>query len=276
MATLGLVALIIGALGYVFWNNIIKDDSSLSLQPLSTEDLRECLKRFDEKNPPTPGLSDHRDKSECYPNITTTDNLSQEQRSEHKRNSQIISDATTKKDGSKCSGIRGVYYTPYPPNVKKVMIRTEVEAKKECRARVNSTVNHEAQRAERLGNYFELPGWGIHLKWEDEADKVRSYPVSLDSKGIPKTYEFTTQNVEEYNYCTNKNGRLGAITREKDPQKVGKGTYLQTKIGDYYYYDVNPSTFCISKNSATPTTINQTRILIRSMIIGAQSQPNFN
>ncbi len=146
---LGIMIVLIGTLGYVFWSKISSEDSSLSFQALSAEELQECLRKFDEKNPPTPGLSDHRDKSECYPDIIAVERLTQAQKDEHERNSQIISDAIAKKDDSKCRSIKGIYYSPYPPSMEKVMVRTEGQAKKECQARVRSEVERSIKQAER-------------------------------------------------------------------------------------------------------------------------------
>jgi len=127
-----LILVVIGAIGLIFWTNFIQSKQEANVQPSINLGTEECLKEIDKKNPPTKGLSGHRDKSECYENIILLENLSQQQKDENKRNGQIIKEAIESKNDDKCDNIKGAYYSIYPPNMAKVMMRTEEETKKEC------------------------------------------------------------------------------------------------------------------------------------------------
>ena len=92
-----------------------------------------------------------------------------------------------------------------------------------CKIANQKRCSHNA----RMKQYFELPGWGIKLRWCNTSDQVRYYATDYDSKGNPKTCEFTTKNTEEMKQCPmDKNGRLGATSREKRSSESWKEAYL--------------------------------------------------
>lgn len=254
--------LVFGIVGYMFWNNFMSPKDS----PSNSASIQDCVKKIKDQYIAKHGSkwATEIDTSACSSNVTPTADLTQAQKDENKRNSEIISVAAKTHDANKCDEIKGIYFTGYPANLTKVIIRTEDEAKKECQSMVAGKIESDEKTTERLSHYFELNGWGIKLYWDDNSDKVLYYAVGHDSNGSPRSYEFTTKNTAIQNEGTsNSDCRLGTIARESDPKSVGKGTYLQTKIGNFYYWDIPPK---------KPCPANSASIQIRSMIIGAQSQ----
>lgn len=270
---LALGILLTTALGFFFWNSTKKESVERS-NPYAGLATAECIKKIDAENSSLPRITDT-DYSDCYPDMIDRDSLTQKQKDEHQRNSVVFKKAVEAKDDRVCAQVKGVRYSSYPPNLTKVTISTEEETRQSCVWFVKHAIDDDARRVERLRHYFELPEWDIKLEWRDESDEVKYYPTEFDSKGVPTTYEFTTKNTEERGDCPlYKNGRIGAITRARSPQRSpGEGTYLRTIIGDYHYYDIKPRMLCIADDEILPSAINQTRILIRSMITGVQSQP---
>ena len=143
IVVVGGALLLIGTLGFLLWNNILQPDiapnSSINAngdkdtKALTEEETEECLKELDANNPHTGRWSDHRDESECYPNIVSYDSLSDAEKETGKRNMQIESEANKDKDPGKCDQIQGNLYLTYPANLTKMMTLGEEEAKEHCR-----------------------------------------------------------------------------------------------------------------------------------------------
>lgn len=110
--------------------------SKNAFQPTSSIDgktsIDVCLEKIDENHPNPPGLSDHRDKSECYSHIVFYASLSDIEKETGKKNDQIRARAIAEQNRAKCNEIKGNIYIPYPPNLDKVMITSESGARAMC------------------------------------------------------------------------------------------------------------------------------------------------
>ena len=134
-----------GALGLILWNSFLQPKQSTDTHTSIKPATEECLREFDKKKPPTKGLADHRDKSECYPDIVPYNSLSQEQKVQYEKNRLVIEEAIKLRDDMKCNFIRGAYYSFYPPNVTKVMLKTEEEARGECVSLVKNKIKSDSR-----------------------------------------------------------------------------------------------------------------------------------
>jgi hypothetical protein len=137
--------------GYFTWHRLPqpKMQSHPAKVVLESESTKKCLEEFDKKHPLPPGLSDHRDKSECYPDIVSRSSLSETEKQAAQQNSQLQSDATRNRDLNTCDKIKGTYYNAYPPNLSKAVKVSEDEARAMCKSIVQNWIEQDEERKKK-------------------------------------------------------------------------------------------------------------------------------
>ena len=124
---------------------VTKSNESSSTHISSTEAYEECRRKIDSQYQDADSRwVSHRDYSECSPDIVAADSLSEAQKNQNKNNVQIMKSASDAHDDTMCNKIKGMYYSSYPPNLTKVITRTEDEAKQECKIHVKSRIKRDA------------------------------------------------------------------------------------------------------------------------------------
>lgn len=145
--TLSLIALIIlGAVGYLVWSKLWRPSAQTT-----TSSIEQCEQNYRKDHPEGRSIAES-DMSQCDPGIVSYTSLSDTEKINGKRNSQLEAQAIKDRDVSKCDRIKGNLYIGYPPNLTKDIVLKEADAKAHCRNLVQAYVRQDRYKASSVNS----------------------------------------------------------------------------------------------------------------------------